>query len=51
MQLSVYEIVSIFVALIAKFDFTPAYPGIRKPVDAFAPFMDGPFMLHVRERE
>ncbi|KAF7790412.1 hypothetical protein EIP86_001367 [Pleurotus ostreatoroseus] len=50
MQLSVYEIVCIFVALLHHFDFCPTHPGIRTAIDAFAPFMDGPFVLRVKER-
>ncbi|KAJ3551513.1 hypothetical protein NM688_g4661 [Phlebia brevispora] len=51
MQLSIYEITSIFVALLWSFDFVPVNPGVRTSIDAFAPFMDGPFMVYVKERD
>jgi len=50
MQLSTYEFTAISAGLICDFDFIAVHPGVRKSVDAFAPFMGGAFMVEVRER-
>ena len=36
--------------VLGKYDFVPVAPGVRGMVDAFTPFMDGPFYLNVSER-
>ena len=49
-QLATYEFVTIMGGVLGKYDFVPVAPGVRGMVDAFTPFMDGPFYLNVSER-
>ncbi|KAH9920284.1 cytochrome P450 [Fomitopsis serialis] len=50
MQLMTYEFTAIFAGLLCDFDFIPVHPGVRKSIDALAPFMDGPFMVEVHDK-
>lgn len=52
MGLSTYEFVSLMMQILGRFDFEPLEPGReRHHIDAFTPFMDGPFYVKVREIE
>ncbi|KAK0224317.1 cytochrome P450, partial [Armillaria fumosa] len=47
MQLSTYEFVALMREILMCFNFEPLEARVRNPIDAFTPFMDGPFYVKV----
>ncbi|KAK0184460.1 cytochrome P450 [Armillaria mellea] len=47
MQLSTYEFVALVREILMRFNFEQLEARVRSPIDAFTPFMDGPFYVKV----